>query len=140
MLLKLILRVMAFQSTYLYKVRPLVLPISVPERMFQSTYLYKVRHTRATRDSDIKGFQSTYLYKVRHNITTNFNTSSRFQSTYLYKVRLFLVLRPVGLFGFNPRTYIRYDRRRFFAMPPGDGFNPRTYIRYDLSQHPLNVT
>ena len=43
MLIKLILRVMAFQSTYLYKVRRETSQASKSRIMFQSTYLYKVR-------------------------------------------------------------------------------------------------
>ena len=35
-------------------------------------------------------------------------------------------------FGFNPRTYIRYDGKRFKRSAFFLCFNPRTYIRYDL--------
>ena len=54
-----------------------------------------------------------------------------FQSTYLYKVRRenrWLVSQDVG---FNPRTYIRYDRAQEFFRNTAGSFNPRTYIRYD---------
>ena len=42
------------------------------------------------------------------------------------------MLRLVVLFGFNPRTYIRYDFRVRASIVKGKRFNPRTYIRYDV--------
>ena len=34
-------------------------------------------------------------------------------------------------YGFNPRTYIRYDSFYFLYSTVKHSFNPRTYIRYD---------
>ena len=34
-------------------------------------------------------------------------------------------------FGFNPRTYIRYDKVSIASTSNETSFNPRTYIRYD---------
>ena len=39
-----------------------------------------------------------------------------FQSTYLYKVRLARYRANVARFGFNPRTYIRYDESSAFTI------------------------
>ena len=36
-------------------------------------------------------------------------------------------------FGFNPRTYIRYDIAAFIIIFLQTSFNPRTYIRYDTA-------
>ena len=54
-------------------------------------------------------FQSTYLYKVRLLSVRSLHVVFVFQSTYLYKVRLVLLFLAWNNFGFNPRTYIRYD-------------------------------
>ena len=35
--------------------------------MFQSTYLYKVRPVTTVNTAIVDEFQSTYLYKVRHD-------------------------------------------------------------------------
>ena len=64
---------------------------------------------------------------------SSFSASSfLFQSTYLYKVRQIsnFVLRLIE--GFNPRTYIRYDKASSETSLRTQSFNPRTYIRYDL--------
>ena len=83
-----------------------------------------------------------------------------FQSTYLYKVRRFSSKPPPAKLGFNPRTYIRYDRCfgsglqiflfqstylykvRLYAtlrsLQNPKGFNPRTYIRYDFQSRCCN--
>ena len=42
-------------------------------------------------------------------------------------------------YGFNPRTYIRYDADRVRGYPQSYGFNPRTYIRYDWQALPDKV-
>ena len=57
-----------------------------------------------------KMFQSTYLYKVRLLGSGTGGASLLFQSTYLYKVRPGVEVVKAALHGFNPRTYIRYDR------------------------------
>ena len=65
-----------------------------------------------------------------------------FQSTYLYKVRPPVTLTyPSEHLCFNPRTYIRYDRKLCFPILPQNRFNPRTYIRYDNQQNTgVNIT
>ena len=73
---------------------PMMFPIQT--KMFQSTYLYKVRLTKRFITIFIFRFQSTYLYKVRQQAT----------ATAPEKV------------GFNPRTYIRYDREYMRIMRP----------------------
>ena len=98
-----------FQSTYLYKVRPLILLIPVHLLRFQSTYLYKVR------------LSSIFCLRF----------SQLFQSTYLYKVRRRLLSIAVVRLSFNPRTYIRYDSCWSLKTAASRCFNPRTYIRYD---------
>ena len=120
-----------FQSTYLYKVRPLAQTLSIVGKEFQSTYLYKVRPTAIVMTVWYWVFQSTYLYKVRH-MSIEFNAGlQEFQSTYLYKVRLIYPRGVFLLFSFNPRTYIRYDSHRSCCSASPACFNPRTYIRYD---------
>ncbi len=54
-----------------------------------------------------------------------------FQSTYLYKVRPLHQQVASLYFGFNPRTYIRYDSCWSLNTAASRCFNPRTYIRYD---------
>ena len=54
-----------------------------------------------------------------------------FQSTYLYKVRRSILYEKGQSQGFNPRTYIRYDKPLDDSKGWERGFNPRTYIRYD---------
>ena len=41
------------------------------------------------------------------------------------------MLMYVMMLCFNPRTYIRYDRRLLSIAVVRLSFNPRTYIRYD---------
>ena len=61
------LKPLRFQSTYLYKVRPLPAFFLLILDWFQSTYLYKVRRGGGIGSAYIRSrFQSTYLYKVRH--------------------------------------------------------------------------
>ena len=79
-----------FQSTYLYKVRPIILFQAAKESWFQSTYLYKVRQVCTSFIIKAKKFQSTYLYKVRRMPPVRKGRPSRK--------------------SFNPRTYIRYDQ------------------------------
>ena len=75
--------------------------------------------------------QCTYLYKVRQTPKDTRTGCQLFQSTYLYKVRHELGIRSKRQTGFNPRTYIRYDRTSFYYTYIQSCFNPRTYIRYD---------
>ena len=142
-----------FQSTYLYKVR---LNLKIAGRLtirfnprtyirydstseylndvkqqFQSTYLYKVRLRLQIIHWQPVEFQSTYLYKVRLLMAGFIQKTGKFQSTYLYKVRLLPNTPVVSGYGFNPRTYIRYDESRFLCLSRSRSFNPRTYIRYD---------
>ena len=44
-----------------------------------------------------------------------------------------------SLFGFNPRTYIRYDSTDSLPVRRYYGFNPRTYIRYDCITNNANI-
>ena len=77
-------------------------------------------------------FQSTYLYKVRRGGIGSAYIRVRFQSTYLYKVRpIYRFTNDLFSPGFNPRTYIRYDRCCASCWLDYLCFNPRTYIRYD---------
>ena len=57
----------------------------------------------------LNGFQSTYLYKVRQEKAFYELNQEKFQSTYLYKVRQKGAIPEFKDYGFNPRTYIRYD-------------------------------
>ena len=98
-------------------------------------------------------FQSTYLYKVRQSGIFKYVYPFLFQSTYLYKVRHITLSTSLLFPCFNPRTYIRYDKRPWALIvfifvfqstylykvrhelgirsKRQTGFNPRTYIRYD---------
>ena len=42
-----------------------------------------------------------------------------------------MVRKGISSDGFNPRTYIRYDREIGNWAVQSKCFNPRTYIRYD---------
>ena len=75
----------------------------------QCTYLYKVRQTPKDTRTGCQLFQSTYLYKVRPSMTALSTARPLFQSTYLYKVRRRPYYGYSYRYGFNPRTYIRYD-------------------------------
>ena len=120
-----------FQSTYLYKVRLLLELKYGSITVFQSTYLYKVRHGSGSLFFLKSKFQSTYLYKVRLFILVDVSAVQEFQSTYLYKVRRPMLHGRAFLWGFNPRTYIRYDISLPVSLAVKSSFNPRTYIRYD---------
>ena len=101
----------AFQSTYLYKVRPILLTLAYIVTSFNPrTYIRYDKKKYGDKKTNL--FQSTYLYKVRHYDATTVIKRSRF----------------------NPRTYIRYDWRYFERQHTNEGFNPRTYIRYDICQ------
>ena len=76
---------------------------------FQSTYLYKVRPVRGRGRRQLVWFQSTYLYKVRLFVANFQIKATLFQSTYLYKVRRRQSQTDYPSNCFNPRTYIRYD-------------------------------
>ena len=128
-----------FQSTYLYKVRPLLYLIIVASILFQSTYLYKVRPISASVVNAGSWFQSTYLYKVRLRSLLLILLSLMFQSTYLYKVRPSTSSNRAKETSFNPRTYIRYDPKPDSDKAPPSGFNPRTYIRYDCITNNANI-
>ena len=65
-----------------------------------------------------KMFQSTYLYKVRLSVRNVLLLLKKFQSTYLYKVRQQATATAPEKVGFNPRTYIRYDREYMRIMRP----------------------
>ena len=121
-----------FQSTYLYKVRLLLELKYGSITVFQSTYLYKVRHGSGSLFFLKSKFQSTYLYKVRLFILVDVSAVQEFQSTYLYKVRRPMLHGRAFLWGFNPRTYIRYDISLPVSLAVKSSFNPRTYIRYDF--------
>ena len=76
-----------FQSTYLYKVRPIQIRSTRPCFSFNPrTY---IRYDRGAMPccGAVRAFQSTYLYKVRPS-PSSCNPDRK---------------------GFNPRTYIRYD-------------------------------
>ena len=121
-----------FQSTYLYKVRRKGEKYNFKQFLFQSTYLYKVRPLSCFVVLRLLLFQSTYLYKVRRIIASISNIGIMFQSTYLYKVRLSCRdTKSCTCQRFNPRTYIRYDFIYTDVIISALGFNPRTYIRYD---------
>ena len=90
--------------------------------LFQSTYLYKVRPFELCNYSKRGTFQSTYLYKVRLLVLPISVLERMFQSTYLYKVRLLPSShKSRHVIRFNPRTYIRYDNvfilfSKFFSV------------------------
>ena len=85
--------------------------MQLEQLMFQSTYLYKVRPVVPHSGATFFKFQSTYLYKVRPSHLSLRTTPQSFQSTYLYKVRHYRLTNTDGHAGFNPRTYIRYDSK-----------------------------
>ena len=100
---------MRFQSTYLYKVRPLKGITKLIRIVFQSTYLYKVRLLAFSGVNTGVSFNPrTY---IRYDAMRIFPVVLffKFQSTYLYKVRLNGYRTEFGTRRFNPRTYIRYD-------------------------------
>ena len=150
-----------FQSTYLYKVRRLIVSVSIHLILFQSTYLYKVRPVVLVLPTFVLGFnprtyirydmnmsislrrrclfQSTYLYKVRPPNIRRAYPKQMFQSTYLYKVRQSLRRIKRDHRRFNPRTYIRYDQLEALYRNYKHSFNPRTYIRYDCITNNANI-
>ena len=101
-----------FQSTYLYKVRPVLIVTILTTIMFQSTYLYKVRLLQNTK------WRMLYCFNPRTYI--RYDRSGR-------GARLRWVC-------FNPRTYIRYDINNLRFELFKRRFNPRTYIRYDKGE------
>ena len=77
--------------------------------MFQSTYLYKVRPLPVFFLLIPDWFQSTYLYKVRPHYNTLFVTKNSFNPRTYIRYDGFQILFPTAKIRFNPRTYIRYD-------------------------------
>ena len=79
------------------------------------TYIrYDIERTGST--FTVIRFQSTYLYKVRQFVIFVALLHYLFQSTYLYKVRQSQFFGGSCYYGFNPRTYIRYDKISFRIM------------------------
>ena len=77
--------------------------------MFQSTYLYKVRPLPVFFLLIPDWFQPTYLYKVRPHYNTLFVTKNSFNPRTYIRYDGFQILFPTAKIRFNPRTYIRYD-------------------------------
>ena len=103
------IKLILFQSTYLYKVRPSCRQTLQLLFRFQSTYLYKVRHNNLEFVAIIICFNPrTYIRYDSISIVLNIK-SYLFQSTYLYKVRRSIDFSFPANLRFNPRTYIRYD-------------------------------
>ena len=142
----------AFQSTYLYKVRPILLTLAYIVTSFNPrTYIRYDKKKYGDKKTNL--FQSTYLYKVRQVRPDGPSAQYPFQSTYLYKVRQIRHRIKSRSRSFNPRTYIRYDNNDIIEFNGGglfqstylykvrlflfqvlyvfQSFNPRTYIRYD---------
>ena len=89
----------AFQSTYLYKVRPRLLTLAYIVTSFNPrTYIRYDKKKYGDKKTNL--FQSTYLYKVRLSVAAVVWAALTFQSTYLYKVRQLprLMLDTVGAY------------------------------------------